>query len=137
MVTPLLKGVKVMNGETEQNYVAPLPPEAESIKDLVKYGGLSALIIGILLVWTVVGIIVGILIWMKSKDIIKLVDERKYKEAKEKTLIWMILGFLFTGIIPGILLLMAYLKFDEVISKQQIAPPPPPPSTTEEEILPP
>ncbi|OYT58831.1 hypothetical protein B6U71_03725 [Euryarchaeota archaeon ex4484_178] len=126
-----------MNGETEQNYVAPLPPEAESIKDLVKYGGLSALIIGILLVWTVVGIIVGILIWMKSKDIIKLVDERKYKEAKEKTLIWMILGFLFTGIIPGILLLMAYLKFDEVISKQQIAPPPPPPSTTEEEILPP
>ena len=121
-----------MEGETQQNYVAPLPPEAESVKDLLKYGGLAALIIGILLVWTVVGIIVGILIWMKTKDIIKLVDERKYKEAKEKTLIWMILGFLFTGIVPGILLLLAYLKYDDLIKQQQTPPPeavpPPPPS---------
>jgi len=139
-----------MNGETEQNYMAPLPPEVESIKSLVKISGLIALIFGIInIIWGIpallvfvgiMGIIFGIIdiiIWKQCKNINELVDQRKYKEAKDKTLIWMILGIIIGGLIPGILLLVAYLKFDEVISKQQAVPPPPPPSTTEEEIVPP
>jgi hypothetical protein len=141
-----------MNGETQQNYVAPLPPEAQSIKDLVKITGIIALIFGIInILWGIpgllvlmgiVGIIFGIvdlLIWSNCKKINELIDQRKYKEAKDKTLIWMIIGFIFGGLIPGILLLLAYIKYDEVIrvSQQQAVPPPPPPSSGEEELVPP
>ncbi len=138
------------NENVQQNYVAPLPPEAESIKSLVKITGLIALIFGIInILWGIpgllvivgiAGIIIGIvdlLIWSNCKKINELVDQRKFKEAKDKTLIWMIIGFIFGGLIPGILLLIAYLKFDSVINAQQQTtnvPPPPPP---EEEVTPP
>ena len=140
---------EIMNGETQQNYVAPLPPEAESIKSLVKITGIISLIFGILLIISgiamiifLVGIvplifgIIDLLIWSNCKKINELIDQRKYKEAKDKTLIWMVIGFIFGGLIPGILLLLAYIKYDEVIrlSQQPVAPPPPPP--TGEEIQP-
>ncbi len=136
---------------TQQNYVAPLPPEAESIKSLVKIAGLIALIFGIInLLWGIpallvlVGItgiifgIVDILVWMNCKKINELIDQRNYDEAKHKTLIWMIIGIIFGGLIPGILLLLAYIKYDDLIRKSQTPPPeavPPPPS--DEEITPP
>jgi len=44
----------------------------------------------------------------------RLIDERKYGEAKSKTLTWMIVGFILGGLIPGILLLIAYIKLGEV-----------------------
>ncbi len=119
----------------------PLPPEAESIKSLVKITGIISLIFGILLIISgiatiifLVGIaplifgIVDILIWSNCKKINTLIDQRNYKEAKDKTLIWMIVGFIFGGLIPGILLLLAYIKYDEVIRIEQQAAPPPPPS---------
>ena len=135
-----------MNGETQQNYVAPLPPEADSIKSLVKITGIIALIFGIInILWGLVGLlvivgivgiifgIIDILIWSNCKKINELIDQRKFKEAKDKTLIWMIIGFIFGGLIPGILLLLAYIKYDEVIriTQQSVAPPPPPPSSEE------
>ncbi len=136
--------------QTEQTeyYAQPLPPEAESIKSLVKITGIISLIFGILLlivgigitvatigiggivgiVWIIFGII-DLLIWSNCKKINELIDQRNYKEAKDKTLIWMIIGFIFGGLIPGILLLIAYIKYDEVIRiSQQSAVPPPPPS---------
>jgi Tfp pilus assembly protein PilE len=39
----------------------------------------------------------------------------------------MIIGFIFGGIIIGILLLIAYLKYDELIRRTGPSPPPPPP----------
>ncbi len=136
--------------QTEQTeyYAQPLPPGAESIKSLVKITGIISLIFGILLlivgigitvatigiggivgiVWIIFGII-DLLIWSNCKKINELIDQRNYKEAKDKTLIWMIIGFIFGGLIPGILLLIAYIKYDEVIRiSQQSAVPPPPPS---------
>jgi len=129
-------------------YTQPLPPEAESIKSLVKITGILSLIFGILLIiigigitvatigiggivgiaWMIFGII-DLLIWSNCKKINELIDQRKYREAKDKTLVWMILGFIFGGLIPGILLLLAYIKYDELIRiSQQTAAPPPPPS---------
>ncbi len=131
--------------QTEQTgyYAQPLPPEAESIKSLVKITGIISLVFGILnLIWGIAGIIVlvgivgiifgiiDLLIWSNCKKINELIDQRNYKEAKDKTLIWMIIGFIFGGLIPGILLLIAYIKYDEVIriSQQSVEVPPPPPS---------
>ncbi len=138
-----------MDEETTQTgyYAQPLPPEAESIKSLVKITGILSLIFGILflivgigitvatigiggiggIAWIIFGII-DLLIWSNCKKINELIDQRNYKEAKDKTLIWMIIGFIFGGLIPGILLLIAYIKYDEVIriSQQSTVPPPPP-----------
>ncbi len=127
------------NKGSEQYYTQPLPPEAQSIKDLVRITGIIALIFGIInLIWGIPGLIVlvgitgiifgivDLLIWSNCKKINELVDQRKYREAKDKTLIWMILGFIFGGLVPGILLLLAYIKYDNLIrvSEQTIPPPP-------------
>ncbi len=107
----------------------------------MKITGIISLVFGILnLIWGIAGIIVlvgivgiifgiiDLLIWSNCKKINELIDQRNYKEAKDKTLIWMIIGFIFGGLIPGILLLIAYIKYDEVIriSQQSTVPPPPP-----------
>ncbi len=123
-----------------------VPPEARSIKDLVKMAGLIALIFAILGIVgaiftfgvTLLFTIINFLIWHFGKEINKLIDEGRYEDAKSKTLIWMILGIILGGFIPGIILLIAYLKFDELQRKaynpqgqqqwsgQQVPPPPPP-----------
>lgn len=105
-----------------------LPPEAESIKDLNKIAGLIALIIGIILLiigviflLIIIGIIpiifaiINFIIRDKLKEINRMIDKEKYKRAKEKQLIWAIIGFLLAGIIVGIILLIAYIKYDELI----------------------
>ncbi len=48
------------------------------------------------------------------KEIARLIVNREYSRAKEKTLAWMIIRFPFGGIIVGVLPLVAYLKYDEV-----------------------
>ena len=124
-----------------------LPPEARTIKSLVKASAILALIFGILviimgiaimflmigigglvgIVWIFFGII-DLLIWKNCKEIIEYINLRRYRKAKEKTLVWMIIGFIFGGIIIGILLLIAYIKYDNVIRLSQhpteIPPPP-------------
>jgi len=78
--------------------------------------------------------VVDVVIYLQMKEIEGLVNQHKYEQAKAKTLMWMILGFILGGIILGVLLLIAYLKFDPVISWQRgqggaapvyAAPPPP------------
>ena len=129
-----------------------VPSEAESIKSMLKIAGIISLIFGILLllggilylvwvsvflglafgvfltVWFIILGVVDILIYMSCKTISDMVDQRQYDQAKSKTLIWMIIGFLFGGLIPGILILIAYLKFDNLINAsrgQGYVPPPP------------
>ncbi|MGH9919774.1 MAG: hypothetical protein ACRD6W_13030, partial [Nitrososphaerales archaeon] len=64
----------------------------------------------------------------------------EYEAAKSKTLVWTVVGFIFAGIILGIILLVAYIKFDPLINRQEenyarartpysIPTPPPPPGT--------
>jgi uncharacterized membrane protein HdeD (DUF308 family) len=96
----------------------------------------AALIPGI---WLVIAGVVAIVVYMQMGSIRSKMDARQYEAAKSQTLIWMILGFLF-GILLGIILLIAYLKFDPLISWQRgqaggamaygASPGMPPPGTT-------
>lgn len=117
------------------------PPEAETIKSLLNITSILALIFGIILI--IVGIpmlifffmgiipivfgVVDLIIYSNLKSIMSLVDEGRYREAKDRTLTWMILGFILGGILIGVLLLIAYLKYDELIRAAGRPPPPPPP----------
>lgn len=114
--------------------------EVESLKSLLNVASILALVFGIIfIIWgaltliVLVGVfpliigIVDIIIYLRIKEIIGLVDQGRYKEAKDKTMIWMIIGFILGGLIIGIILLIAYLKYDAIIKQRAaIAPPPPP-----------
>jgi len=103
-------------------------PAAEDAKSLLSSAALVSLIFGILEIFIglaatsihpigilgIIGGIINIIIFMGSNNIVKLIDERNYEEAKSSTMLWMILGFIFGGIIPGILMLVVYLKLGEV-----------------------
>lgn len=69
----------------------------------------------LLIIWGVV----DFLIYMNLKSIEGMVNSRQYEQAKGKTLIWMILGFILGGILLGIILLIAYIKFDPLINSQR------------------
>jgi hypothetical protein len=105
-----------------------LPPEAETIKDLNNVGsticlifGILFLVIGIITLIVLVGVIfiifaiINFVIRTNLKEINRLIDQGEYRRAKEKELIWMILGFILGGIIIGIILLIAYIKYDDLI----------------------
>jgi hypothetical protein len=79
--------------------------------------GLGFLLIGpiLILIWGVVDVI----IYVQMKSIEALVNARQYEQAKSKTLLWMILGFIIGGILLGIILLIAYIKFDPLINSQR------------------
>jgi hypothetical protein len=86
--------------------------------------------LGAFLIWPLVIFIFGvidIIIYVKMKDLEAKVNARQYEAAKSGTLIWMILGFILGGIIVGVLLLVAYIKFDPLINaaRNQAAMPPP------------
>ncbi|MCI4337306.1 MAG: hypothetical protein L3K17_09030 [Thermoplasmata archaeon] len=69
-------------------------------------------------IFPLLAFVISLLIWMQVSEIKRMVDAGQYQAAKDKTLIWMILGFIF-GFILGIILLIAYLKFDPVINWQR------------------
>jgi len=69
-------------------------------------------------IWLVIGGVIAILVYMQMKSIESLVNQHQFEQAKSKTLIWMIIGFIF-GILLGIILLIAYIKFDPVINWQR------------------
>ncbi|MEM3397550.1 MAG: hypothetical protein QXR41_00040 [Nitrososphaerota archaeon] len=117
-----------------------VPPEAETILSLLKISSILALVFGILwiiggalsliflvgIVFIVFGV-VDLLIYYNIKSIIDLIDQRRYREAKDRTLTWLIIGFIFGGVFVGVLLLIAYLKYDELIRRAGPGLPPPPP----------
>lgn len=92
---------------------------------LLAFAGLAALsgifaifFIGYLLFF-ILWFIVDLLVYLNIGQIQSLVDQGMYSRAKEKTLVWMILGLIFAGLIPGILLIIAYTRFDPVIEWQR------------------
>lgn len=115
------------------------PPEAQTIRSMLHIARIIALIFAIiyfigglaytaflfavglgflaffpilLIIWGVVDIV----IYLQLKEIETMVNQRQYEAAKSKSLVWMIIGFILGGIIVGILVLIAYLKFDPLIS---------------------
>jgi len=112
--------------------VAYVPPDISTIKTMNKIAKILALIfgiifiiVGIVTIFFIIGIlpliwgIVNLIIYSKINAINLLVDQQRYVDAKNRTLVWMIIGFIFAGVIVGILLLISYLKYDEVIRAYQ------------------
>lgn len=47
-------------------------------------------------------------------DIITPIDQGRYQESKDKMILYMILGFVFGLLLSGVLILLGYMKIDEV-----------------------
>jgi len=87
-------------------------------------GGVCASSFGYVLFFPVLFVVWGVVdfvVYLQMGEIESLVNQRKYEAAKSKTLIWMILGFILGGIILGVILLVAYIKFDPLITWQRSA----------------
>jgi hypothetical protein len=70
--------------------------------------------------------VVALIVYLQMNSIEAKVNEHQYEAAKSQTLIWVVLGLIF-GVILGVILLIAWLKFDPLISWQRSqggAPPP-------------
>jgi hypothetical protein len=120
--------------------MAPEPLDATTVRSYLHLGKILALVIAILsVVWAafvivatfgfgvfnaaflIIAFIVCLLIYLQIGQIEALANARQYGAAKERLLIWMILGFIFGYLIVGIILLLAYLKFDDLINWQRAA----------------
>ncbi|MEF8848908.1 MAG: hypothetical protein V5A68_07220 [Candidatus Thermoplasmatota archaeon] len=55
----------------------------------------------------------------KLKDINRLIRQVGYREAKDKELFWVILGFVLAGLIIGIIVLIAYTKYSDLIRSER------------------
>lgn len=108
------------------------PPQKETVNSMLKIAGIIALIFGIILIISglatillIAGIvplifgIVDLLIWNKTKKIRKEIDSLQLTQAKHDTLIWMIIGFVLGGVLVGVFMLIAYIKFDDLIKAYQ------------------
>ena len=122
---------------------ASTPPEVETVESLVKVSGILALIIGIInilfgiillpimgfsmilgpiglilnipSIWLFISIIVDIWLCFRCHQICELIGTGELRRAKRKTLIPIVLGFIFAWFVVGLLLLVAYIKFDDAI----------------------
>jgi hypothetical protein len=63
--------------------------------------------------------VILLLLYINIRQIQRMVDQGQYQQAKDKSLIWMILGFIFGFLLTGIFILLAYIKFDAVIAWQR------------------
>jgi hypothetical protein len=54
-------------------------------------------------------------LYVKLPAVQELVRGRQYERAKSETLLWAVIGLLLAGVVPGIFLLLAYLKFDPLL----------------------
>ncbi|MCL5874416.1 MAG: hypothetical protein M1161_03645 [Candidatus Thermoplasmatota archaeon] len=104
-------------------------PEKTTIKDMLTIAWILSLVIGIILLITglisfgitaIVGV-VDIVVFYECREIIKLTNQRQLSAAKEKTLIWMIVGLIFGFIIVGFFMVIAYIKFDDLMRAYQNA----------------
>lgn len=81
--------------------------------------GPAGLILGILSMWffipIILFIIVDIWLFIRCRQIRELIGMRELRKAKRKTLIPIVLGFIFAWVMVGLLLLAAYIKFDDAI----------------------
>ncbi|HEV2429442.1 MAG TPA: hypothetical protein VGV64_06335 [Thermoplasmata archaeon] len=121
---------------------APMPPELESVRSLLNVSRILAIVFGILTfigflgelsfallvapvfgpgayesaAYLLISAAVLALTWISLGEVIREVEGGQYEMAKSKLLLWMVLGFPFGWLIIGILLLVAYLKFDTLIA---------------------
>jgi hypothetical protein len=80
---------------------------------LLLVGGVGAA--GYVLVGAVVDVIV---LYVMKTFIFDAIDQGNFKDASDRLLIFGILGLVFGGLIPGILLLIGFLKIQEIFQPQ-------------------
>ncbi len=113
-------------GSNQQIFDAP---EKSTIKDMLTIAWVLSLIVGIILLITGIitfGItaifgVIDMVVFYECREIIRMTEQRKFSAAKEKTLIWMIVGLIFGFIIVGLFMVIAYIKFDDLIRAYQNA----------------
>jgi len=73
---------------------------------------------GFYIFYGIVRIVLAVLaVVIKGKfvdSIITPIDQGRYQEAKDEMIVYMILGFIFGLVIAGVLILLGYMKIDEV-----------------------
>mgnify|MGYP001770718614 CR=1 FL=1 len=116
------------------------PSSADTAKTLNTIGWIIAIIVAI--IWLVVGVaaagaaaavpivaaagaaaagiliifaIVDIVLVIQVRKVNGMIDQGRYEDAKRAELPWVIVGFIFGGIIIGILLLIAYMKLGDAV----------------------
>ncbi len=62
-----------------------------------------------------------IVLIVKVRGVNSLIDAGDYEGARRKELPWVIIGFIFGGIIVGILLLIAYMKLGDAANFSRLA----------------
>lgn len=105
-----------------------LPSAAETIISLNNIAGILCIIFGIFFLiagFVTLIVFVGVFFlafafvnfFIKSKlsDINESIKQKQYKKAKDDQLVWMIIGFILGGIIIGVILLIGYIKFDDLL----------------------
>ncbi len=111
-----------------------LPASVAEARKLVYIGQLFALIFALIaLVVGVLGIISGtfyggvyslvaaalgmVLLFMLKKQVFANLDQGRFKQASDSLLIWTVVGF-FVWIIPGLIMLIGFLKLQDVFQLQ-------------------
>ncbi len=80
--------------------------------------------------------LVNFLLWKEYPKFEALASQRQFAELRERLLLWIVLGILFF-LIEGIVLLLVYLKLDEIQAAAAGGPAPPPPAVVAPAPLPP
>jgi len=104
-----------------------VPPDVQTVRTLNLIAGiltilslLGALFLTLIFpVFVILLIIDVVILWYIFSKIPNELNNQRYVEAKHDTLIAMILAILFAFVISGILLLIAYLKYDDIIRSVQ------------------
>ncbi len=100
----------------QARYPPDVAGDISTIKSLTLVAGILALVIGVInIVWGAMLLTVDIWIFFECRKIEKLLDEGRIREAKDATLVPLILGFILSWIVVGILLLITHVKYDSVI----------------------
>ncbi|MBO8174359.1 MAG: hypothetical protein H0Z18_03790 [Thermococcus sp.] len=91
--------------------------DVETAKLLIRIGSILAIIepmiIAVILLMTIIGIIfaiplmfLGYWIYKRSEEVITLIEEGRYKEAKDKLIVPMVVALILTSRLGGILMLI-------------------------------
>jgi hypothetical protein len=97
--------------------------DPQSARNLIHIGDIINLIVGVLVFLVIVvfslgfGIVVAwipiaIAIWthFRASDALRLIDEGRYKEAKDKVMIPSILSLIFNSLIGGVIILIGAIS---------------------------
>ena len=97
--------------------------DPQSARNLIHIGDIINLIIGVLVFLVIVvfsfgfGIVVAwiplaIAVWthFRAKDALRLIDESRYKDAKDKVMIPSILSLIFNSLVGGLIILIGALS---------------------------